>query len=168
LIALGGTDAKGTVFSIGVVDFGLFLFVYCVGHIAYLAQFSTWMAAFLIASVALCDLFDRVLISKGRDRLAGFPLRYLLSAPLTVAISVGMAGWMTLPLVHAVMLGLLVPLLVYAGSIATGAVETDLGISRDRLLPGTGQIIHGTKSFFFTAPIVFHYIRYFWEEPVFR
>jgi phosphatidate cytidylyltransferase len=167
LIALGGADSKGTVFSIGVIDFGLFLFVYCIGHIAFLALFSTWMAALLVVGVALCDLFYRVLIPRGIG-LSRFVKRYLLVSPLTVAIAVGMSGWMTLPVIHCVMLGLLIPLLVFAGNFALDAIEADLGISRERLLPGTGRIIHGTKSFLFTAPVVFHYIRYFWEEPLFR
>ncbi len=167
LVALGQGDTKGTVFSIGIIDLGLFLFVYCVGHISYLAMFSTWMAALLIVGVAWCDLVDRVLVRRASSGIKLFVLRYLIAAPITVAIAVGMAGWMTLPTIHSAMLGLLIPLLVFAGSFATSPIESDLGISEDRLLPGTGQIIHGTKSLLFTAPVVFHYIRYFWEEPVF-
>ncbi len=168
LVALGGAESKGTVFSIGVIDLGLFFFVYCMGHIAYLAMFSTWMAALLIAGVAWCDLVDRVLIKKPNRSPRVVSVKYLVAVPLTVFMSVALAGWMTLPVIHSVVLGLLVPFLVLAGSIATGAIESDLGISKDRLLPGTGQIIHGAKSFLFTAPVVFHYIRYFWEEPLFR
>ena len=168
LIALGGAEAKGTVFSIGAIDFGLFLFVYCVGHIAYLALFSTWMATLLIVGVALCDFVGRSRLLRGSTGLKGTLLRYLFSAPLTVVLSVGMSGWMTLPSIHSVALGLLIPMLVLAGNFAIAAIESDLGIAKDRLVPGTGQIIHGVKSFLFAAPVVFHYIRYFWEEPVFR
>jgi phosphatidate cytidylyltransferase len=50
LIALGGTDHRGTVFSIGVIDLGLFLCVYCLGHVAYLISLSTWWAALFVAS----------------------------------------------------------------------------------------------------------------------
>jgi phosphatidate cytidylyltransferase len=167
LIALGGADSKGTVFSIGSIDFGLFLFVYCVGHIAYLALFSTWMATLLILGVAICDLVGRAPQLKGHIGLKGALLRFLISTPLTVAVSVGMSSWTTLPILHSVILGMLIPVLVLAGNCALSAIESDLGIAQDRLLPGTGQIIHGVKSFLFTAPVVFHYIRYFWEEPVF-
>lgn len=167
LIALGGADSKGTVFSIGSIDFGLFLFVYCVGHIAYLALFSTWMATLLIIGVALSDLVARAPQLRNHVGFAGTLLRYLISAPLTVAVSIGMSGWMTLPMRHSVILGMLIPVLVLAGNCALAAIEDDLGIAEDRLLPGTGQIIHGVKSFLFTAPVVFHYIRYFWEEPIF-
>lgn len=167
LIALGGTEAKGTVFSIGAIDFGLFLFVYCVGHIAYLTMFSTWMAGFLIVGVALCDCVDRSPLLKNFTGVTGIGIRFLLSATLTVVVSLGMSGWMTLPLIHSVILGLLIPVLVLAGNFAIAKIEFDLGISKDRLLPGTGQIIHGVKSFLFAAPVVFHYIRYFWEEPIF-
>ena len=44
LVTLGGKQADGTIYSIGAINFGLFLFVYCFGHIGYLALFSTWKA----------------------------------------------------------------------------------------------------------------------------
>jgi len=167
LIAAGGHDTKGTVFSIGAIDFGLFLFVYCLGHIAFLALFSTWMASFLVAGVALSDLIHRSRSLSRHSGLRGTIVRYMASAPVTVALAACMSGWMTLPFGHSVALGLLVPALVLAGNFAISSIEFDLGIDKDRLIPGTGQIIHAVKSFLFTAPVVFHYIRYFWEEPVF-
>ena len=36
-ITVGGRDAEGSVLSIGALDLGLFLLVYCIGHIGYLA-----------------------------------------------------------------------------------------------------------------------------------
>lgn len=167
LVALGGHRTKGAVFSIGAIDFGLFLFVYCAGHIAYLTLFSTWMAVFLVVGVAICDIVGRLRFFKD-NTLGSFAGRYVVSAPCVVAVAIAMSGWMTLPVWHCVSLGLLLPFLVVAGNFAISAIEYDLNISEDHLLPGTGQIIHGARSFLFSAPVVFHYIRYFWEEPIFR
>lgn len=161
LIALGGGDVKGTVFSVGAIDFGLFLFVYCLGHIGYLALFSTWMAALLVVGVALCDLVSRSLPHSDAPGAKGALLRFLASSPLTVGLSLAMSGWTAIPVIHATMLGLLLPVLVLAGNFAIAAMESDLGIAKERLLPGRGQIIHGVKSYLFAAPVVFHYIRYF-------
>ncbi|MHC4233721.1 MAG: phosphatidate cytidylyltransferase, partial [Planctomycetota bacterium] len=160
LVVLGG-EVKGTVFSIGALDFGLFLFVYCMGHIGYLALFSTWMAAFLIIAVAVFDLVDYLLREKAGAGLKSALVKFLVAAPLTVAVALLMSPWTTIPALHATMLGLLIPVLVLVGNFTITAIESDLGIERTRLQPGRGQIIHGTRSFLFAAPVVFHYIRYF-------
>jgi phosphatidate cytidylyltransferase len=161
LVALGGGEAKGTVFSIGAIDFGLFLFVYCMGHIGYLTLFSTWMAAFLILAVALCDLVDYVLRDKAGSGLKSALLKFLVAAPLTVAVSLLMSAWTDIPFLHAGILGLLIPVLVLVGNFTIDVIESDLGIARARLQPGRGQLIHGVRSYLFAAPVVFHYIRYF-------
>jgi phosphatidate cytidylyltransferase len=161
LVAIGGKEASGTVFSIGVIDFGLFLFVYCLGHIAYLSLFSTWMAMLLVLSVALCDLIDRLFQRAGIGGRNGVLWRLLLSVPAVVALSVLVSTWTTIPIIHSVMLGVIIPLLVLGGNFTIGVIEKDLGIIRDKLQPGRGQIVNAIKSYLFTAPIVFHYIRYF-------
>jgi len=161
LVAIGGKEASGTVFSIGVIDFGLFLFVYCLGHIAYLSLFSTWMAMLLILGVALCDLVDRLFQRWGHDGGSGVLLRLLLSVPAVVGLSMWLSNWTTIPLVHSAILGVIIPLLVLGGNFTISVIEKDLGITRDKLQPGRGQIVDAIKSYLFAAPIVFHYIRYF-------
>ncbi len=37
----------------------------------------------------------------------------------------------------------------------------DLGVDENTLRPGRGQVIANLRSFLYTAPAVFHYIRYF-------
>ena len=48
VVALGDSEGRGSLLSIGAIDFGLFFFVYCLGHIAYLAYFSTWLVLLLL------------------------------------------------------------------------------------------------------------------------
>jgi phosphatidate cytidylyltransferase len=161
LVALGGRRAPGTLLSIGTIDFGLFLFVYCLGHIGYLTLFSTWKAILLVAGVALCDLVDRLLPEPGRCTLGGAALRYGLSAPLTLSLALLLSGWTGIPAHHSVWLGLIIPGLVLMGNFTITAIESDLGIGSDRLEAGRGGILDVTRSQLFAAPVVFHYIRYF-------
>ena len=161
LVVLGGKETEGTIFSVGAIDFGLFLLVYCVGHIGYLASVSTWMAIMLLLDVTACDLVGHVLKSWGSPQLADSVKRYLFAIPATLLLTVSLSGWTGIPLVHSVILGALIPILVAIGRYTIVYIEADLGIVRDRLIPGRGRIINSSASSLYAAPIVFHYLRYF-------
>jgi len=160
LISLGGTDFRGTVFSVGVIDLGLFLCVYCLGHVAYLILLSTWWAAVFVASVAVCDVLYRVM----RVRIARYGLLLLLwyvgSVPLVLGVTFGLAAITGIPARHNLVLGLMLPALVVAGHHTLMFVERDLGVEEEPR-PGHGQILNNLKSVFYAGPIVFHYLRYF-------
>jgi len=161
LVALGGGDARGTVFSIGAIDFGLFLLVFCIGHIGYLASYGSWGAIGLILGVATCDGVAALLKTRQRPAWLGALLLYVASAPITVALAWGLSGWAGIPQVHAVPLGLLIPLLVAIGRYTIPFIEADLGMREESLRPGRGLILDNLQSYVYAAPIVFHYIRYF-------
>ncbi len=161
LIALGGKQTEGTVFSIGAIDFGLFLMVYCIGHIGYLALYSTWMAIMLLLNIVLCDLVAYLLGIFGRPPMAGNVVKYLTSIPITVPLTLLMSAWTGIPWVHSLVLGALIPVLVAVGRYTIVYIELDLGIARDHLVPGRGRMIDSSASSLYVAPIVFHYIRYF-------
>lgn len=161
LIALGGKQTEGTVFSIGAIDFGLFLFVYCAGHIGYLAFFSTWMAIMLLLNVALCDLVAYALGTWGKPPWVGNVIKYTASIPLTIPLTLALSGWTGIPWNHSFILGALIPVLVAVGRYTIVYIELDLGIARDHLVPGRGRLIDSGASSLYAAPIVFHYIRYF-------
>ncbi len=156
LVVLGGRDPRGTVFSIGAVNFGLFLFVYCMGHVAYLIRLAAPLALVLVVVVALCDLVDRRI----RVPRAGAFGRWLAAALVAEAVLVSLAGSAGLATVHALVLGVLVPTLVLAGNFTVSALEQDLGIAPDELEPGRGLTLDAVKAYLFTAPVVFHYLRY--------
>jgi phosphatidate cytidylyltransferase len=164
LVALGGRDASGTVFSIGAITFGMFLFVYCIGHIGYLCLFSTWKAAAVILTVAVFDIAS-FLIGRGEPptwKRAG--LRYLAALPFAVALMWVLSGWTGIPREHAVVLGLIIPALAAVGRHTITFIEEDLGVEKQRLVPGKGQILENLKSFLYVSPVAFHYIRYFVES----
>ena len=70
LVTLGDSQGHGSLLSIGAINFGLFFFVYCLGHIAYLAYFSTWLVLLLLLAVVGCNVARA--ITAGHGRLPGF------------------------------------------------------------------------------------------------
>jgi phosphatidate cytidylyltransferase len=161
LVTLGGRERKGTVFSVGAIDFGLFLFVYCVGHIGYLMRYSTWMAAGLVLTVALSDGVAFLASRRvGRAALRE-PVGFLAAVPFTVGLNLLLAAWSGIPTGHAVILGVLVPGLAAMGRHTIDYVKEDLGIGPSDPFPDRGEILDHLRSLFFVAPVVFHYIRYY-------
>jgi phosphatidate cytidylyltransferase len=161
LIALGGREAEGSVFSIGVIDFGLFLFVYCVGHLGYLALYSTWKALVVIFAVLICDLVACLVRSGGDRGLGRAALRFVVAAPLTALLFWGLSSWTGVSEGHSIVLGLMVPALASIGRFTIAHIEADLGIDRESAVPGKGLIVDVLRSFLYVSPVTFHYIRYF-------
>lgn len=157
LATIGGDEKKGTVFSIGAIYFGLFLFVYCIGHLGYLASYSAWLASMLVLNVVVCDVSAYMFgIRKN------FTWRKTLAAiPFTVFISWALSEWAGLPPLHAIILGTLIPPLVAASRRTLAFIESDLRIDSEHLRPGKGQLIDNMKSYLYAAPIMFHYVHYF-------
>lgn len=154
LVTLGDSQGRGSLLSIGAIDLGLFFFVYCLGHIAYLAFYSTWLVVLLLLTVVGCNL--AIVLTTRQGRLAGF----ILSCLISLALTLGLRTWTLVPTGAAVVLGFLVPLLVHMGNYTVGVLERDLGISAADLEPGRGRVLDSLKSFLFTAPIFFHFLRW--------
>jgi phosphatidate cytidylyltransferase len=161
LVTLGGKEIKGTLLSIGIIDLGIFLLVYCIGHIGYLVLFSTWWAIMLILNVAICDLIVILMRKRKNHRWSNVLIQYLISAPMTIILTLGISYWTGIPWYHSVFLGVMIPVLVAVGRHTIRYIEKDLGISRNQLLPGKGQVIDNLRSLLYTAPVIFHYLRYF-------
>jgi len=161
LISIMSNDSKGAIYSIGTIDFGLFLFVYCIGHLAYLSFYSTWLAAMFILNIIICDVIA-LIVENRIDRLNRQILyKYIFSFPLTVALTYILKDWNGVPDHHAIIIGLMIPALVIIGNHTIKYFESDLGIIKDNLRPGRGLIIDNFKSILYTAPIILHYFRYF-------
>lgn len=160
-VALGGREHTGSVFSIGVIDLGLFLCVYCLGHVAYLISLSTAWATMFVACVAVCDLLCTLRPNNQRGYWSGILARYAASSPLTLVLTFGLSPWTGIPARHNVALALIIPALVTVGRHTIEHMQQDLGIEKSRPRAGHGQILDNLKSVFYTAPVVFHYLRYF-------
>lgn len=161
LVTLGGKKAKGTVFSIGAIDFGLFLFVFCLGHIGYLLHFGFWKPVLLVLDILTCDLAILIIKRRLDKPRKAYLYKYLLPLPFTVGLSYLMVSWTGIPIIHSCTLGAIMPLLVIMGHHLGDFIKEDLGVSGEALFPGRGQILDNLKSFFFAAPVAFHYMRYF-------
>lgn len=161
MISISGKDTDGAIYSIGTIDFGLFIFVFCLGHLAYLSFFSSWMAIMLILNIAICDIIALYLNDKLGAKKYHLLYKFLIPVPLTIGLSVLLSAWTGIPLDHSIILGLMIPGLVVIAHHTLRYFEIDLGIVEDEMKPGKGLIINNTKSLLYAAPIVFHYIRYF-------
>jgi len=153
-VALGGRS-QGIVFSVGALNFGLFFYVSCMGHLCYLTFFSERIAMLMVVTVAVADLIHRSLHNKP------MALRVLLQVVAACFLCLSAAAWASLPLIHCAALGVIIPISVCLGRFTLKQIEQDLGIRADRLQPGRGRTIEALKSYLFTAPIVFHYLRWF-------
>jgi phosphatidate cytidylyltransferase len=161
LVALGGKETEGTVFSVGAIDFGLFLLVYCAGHIGYLMIISTWAAILLVLNVAICDGIAFLLATIKKRPWTGNILKYLVAIPFTTILSITLSKWSTIPWLHALVLGIIIPVVVTVGRYAMTYIEADLGIAHDYDVLRKGRLINSSCSLLFAAPVVFHYIKYF-------
>jgi len=150
-----GSRTRGIVFSVGVLDFGLFFYVFCIGHICYLVSFSERIAMLTILAVTITDSIFRYLRHKS------YGLRCLLQTIFIIPFYLVLTKWSGIPLVHCVALGIIIPVLSCMGQFTLKEIEQDLGIRADRLQPGRGRTIEALKSYLFTIPVVFHYLRWF-------
>lgn len=150
-----GHKPRGIVFSVGVLDFGLFFYVFCMGHICYLIFFSARMAMLTVLTVMIADTIARYL----HDKSYGW--RYLGQILAILPVCLLLSKWSGIPPLHCAGLGILIPLLSCMGQFTLREIEHDLGIRGHRLQPGRGRTIDALKSYLFTAPVVFHYLRWF-------
>lgn len=163
-ITLGSRDPRGSVLSIGAIDLGLFLLVYCIGHIGYLMFYSVWMAVYVVIAVTICDLLAYILGSRDMPRRAGIALQLIGPIPATVALALLMSPWTGMPYGHCIGLACLLPLLVAIGAHTVTHLETDLGIDRSQIPEGGGRGLNSIKSLTYAAPVAFHYLRFFLDD----
>jgi len=164
LLAIGGKPTKGIVFSIGAIDLGIFLFVYCLGHIGYLSLFSIRVAMILILNIVVCDILAYCIRDKIQNKVKDMAFRLFVPLPFTSIVTLLLSKWTNIPPDHSIVLGLMIPVLIVIGNYTIKQIEADLGITKESLSPGKGEVIDNIKSVFYTAPVVFHYIRYFLDE----
>ena len=82
----------------------------------------------------------------------------------TTALSCALAPWLTpLSLTHSFVIGLLLGVAGFVGDITISGIKRDLGIKDSgTMLPGHGGILDRLDSLTYTAPLFFHYLRYFY------
>ena len=81
----------------------------------------------------------------------------------TTALSAALAPWLTpLSVPESVIAGFLLGIAGFVGDISISAIKRDLGIKDSgTMLPGHGGILDRLDSLTYTAPLFFHFVRYF-------
>lgn len=173
-------ETRGFIRSAGTLQWGLFLTVYNLSHLAFLTVLD--VAAPLPAGGAGLLLFVLVLV-EGNDvaqytagRLFGRHAIVPAVSPkktwegfvggLAASALLGalLSQWLT-PFgpAEGAMAGLGLAALGFLGDVTVSAIKRDLGIKDSGgMLPGHGGILDRLDSLVFAAPIFLHYVRYFY------
>ncbi|HHF7348335.1 TPA: phosphatidate cytidylyltransferase [Legionella feeleii] len=171
---------EGFLKASGTLHWGLMLTVYCISHIAYLGVLpagNDWrnegisLVIFLISLTQFNDVSQYVCgklfghkkiipaISPNKTR-AGF-----LGGVITTSLLAILLSPFLTPFTWAggLFSGLLIAISGFLGDLTMSAVKRDLGIKdTGQLLPGHGGILDRLDSIIFTAPLFFHFARYFY------
>jgi len=172
---------EGYLATVGIVHWGMVVCVYNIGYIAFLMRVpdneapagGAGLVFFLIFITQLNDV-AQYCWGKAFGRTKITPT---VSPNKTWEGAIG--GWLTAAAVfyflapyftplsplHAVIMGVIVPMAGFFGDITMSAVKRDLGVKdTSRLIPGHGGVLDRLDSLTFAAPIYFHLLAYFAVE----
>lgn len=171
-------ETKGFIRSAGTLQWGLFLTVYNLSHLAFLTRLET--AVPLPAGGAGLLLFVLVVVQSNDvaqylwGKLLGRrPITpsvspnktwegFLGGMATTMAVATLLAPWLTpFPAWQAVIAGAGLAVLGFAGDVTVSAVKRDLGLKdTGAVLPGHGGMLDRLDSLVFAAPVFLHLVRY--------
>ncbi|WP_110686423.1 phosphatidate cytidylyltransferase [Salinicola aestuarinus] len=171
-------DSQGFIRAAGVIHWMTMLAIYCLSHLAALLTLPVLnpVAGYLgpVLFVLFITQFNDVCQYVWGKRIGKRPILPQVSpnktwggfvgGGLTVTLCAGLVGpyltGMTWPLALAA--GALLAVCGFFGDVVISAVKRDLGIKdTGQLIPGHGGILDRLDSIIYTAPIFFHFYRYF-------
>jgi phosphatidate cytidylyltransferase len=166
--------------AVGTLHWGLMTMVFSISHLAYLLVLPTskgitdagpGLVLFLVFLTQFNDVAQyvwgktlgrhkvtpTVSPNKTAEGLAGGVLT-------TTVLSVVLAPWLTpLSFWHSLAVGLMIGVGGFVGDITISALKRDLGVKDSgSLIPGHGGILDRVDSLTFTAPLFFHFMKYFY------
>lgn len=178
LILIG--ENKGFLRSVGSVHWGMMMMVFGLSHVSYLLALSPSSstapggAGLILYLVVLTQGNDvaQYLWGKWLGRHKVIPKvspnktwEGLIGGVLTtVGLAYLLAPWITpLTPLHTLLTGLIIGIGGFIGDVNISALKRDLGVKDSgNTIPGHGGILDRVDSLTFTAPMFFHFMRYFY------
>lgn len=175
LLMMGG-QTKGFLHAAGRLHWGLMITVFSVSHAAFLQGLPTDpnMGASLLLCLLFLTSFNDIAQyiwgkSLGRHKITPSisPNKtwegFLGGVFTTTLLMVVIAPYLTpLKPASAVAAGLIISVGGFLGDLSISAIKRDVGIKDSgNALPGHGGILDRLDSLMFTAPLFFHFVRYF-------
>lgn len=170
-------DTQGFLRTASQHHWGLMTTVFAFSHVAFLLvlpddgkQTGALLVLFLVALTEFNDI-AQYLWGKSFGRIRVTPkvspnktLAGLLGGVATTALAAAGLGPLLTPLnwPMALLAGFIIGIIGFCGDVVMSAIKRDIGVKDSgTLLPGHGGILDRLDSLIFTAPVFFHFIRYF-------
>ncbi|MBA8197718.1 phosphatidate cytidylyltransferase [Citrobacter freundii] len=152
--------------------------VFAFSHVAFLLvlpddgkQTGALLVLFLVGLTEFNDI-AQYLWGKSMGRIKVIPkvspnktLAGLVGGVVTTTLAAAVLGLLMTPLSipMAMLAGLIIGISGFCGDVVMSAIKRDIGVKDSgTLLPGHGGILDRLDSLIFTAPVFFHFIRYFY------
>lgn len=170
-------ETQGFLHSAAQLHWGLMTTVFAVSHVAFLLvlpadglQTGALLVLFLVGLTEFNDV-AQYLWGKSLGRIKVTPkvspnktLAGLLGGIGSTTVAALLLGPLMTPLGWGMSLlaGVIIGVTGFCGDVVMSAVKRDIGVKDSgTLLPGHGGILDRLDSLIFTAPVFFHFIRYF-------
>ncbi|WP_251977238.1 phosphatidate cytidylyltransferase [Salinicola avicenniae] len=171
-------DSQGFIRAAGVIHWMVMLAIYCIGHLAALLTLPVLnpAAGYLgpVLFVLFITQFNDVCQYVWGKRIGKRPILPrvspnktwggFLGGGLTVTLCAGLVGpYLTgMSWSLALAAGAVIAVCGFFGDVVISSVKRDLGIKdTGQLIPGHGGILDRLDSIIYTAPVFFHFYRYF-------
>ncbi|MCG7803878.1 phosphatidate cytidylyltransferase [Enterobacter vonholyi] len=170
-------DTQGFLRTASQLHWSLMTTVFAFSHVAFLLvlpadgmQTGALLVLFLVGLTEFNDI-AQYLWGKSLGRIKVIPkvspnktLAGLLGGVATTALAATVLGPLLTPLSWpmALLAGVILGVTGFCGDVVMSAIKRDIGVKDSgTLLPGHGGILDRLDSLIFTAPVFFHFVRYF-------
>lgn len=170
-------DTQGFLRTASQLHWSLMTTVFAFSHVAFLLvlpadgmQTGALLVLFLVGLTEFNDI-AQYLWGKSLGRIKVIPkvspnktLAGLLGGVATTALAATILGPLLTPLSWpmALLAGVIIGITGFCGDVVMSAIKRDIGVKDSgTLLPGHGGILDRLDSLIFTAPVFFHFVRYF-------
>jgi phosphatidate cytidylyltransferase len=173
-------DTKNFLQAAGTIHWGLMTLVFSISHLAYLLVLpplegfnagGTGLVLFLMLLTQGNDVSQYVwgkLLGKNKIVPTVSPNKtwegFMGGVLTTTIISLALSGLLTpFSIQMAIAAGLIISLAGFIGDVTISALKRDIGVKDSgNMLPGHGGILDRIDSLTYTAPLMFHFVRYFY------